>query len=197
MDDSGSVIPYEQVRKFLSIDPDDIEAEFIEAPEILAHFAHQYVLAEETYLKAKMHFEITEARLKLVHKEALLQAAKKAFRAERAADDVAANTAAAAGRKYKRVEIRLRTPTVGDIDSAVLVDPEYAEARTAYILAEVAVKAGKAWCDVGRVKRDMLTAIGMRLNAELRARPMDVAQARQSPSEYGKSGGRGPDEPAF
>lgn len=173
---------YENAREMLGIDPEDLETDMVEAPEILAFFVEQYAIAEEEYLHARFNFEREEGRLTAVHREKLVKKAKKLYTQERNAEDQAVAAAKAAGTPYKRADVKLVMPISSDVMAEVMGDPDYEAARSRYILAEVKKTKMKGWCDVARVKRDMLTAIGLKKNSELRARPIQVANSNLTTS---------------
>lgn len=73
-------------------------------------------------------------------------------------------------------------PTEKTINSLVLRDPRYEAARLEYIGAEAEREKLNNICKTIAVKKDMLVAIGMRVNAELRADPLAAAQSRAGAS---------------
>lgn len=157
-----------KMRETLSIVPEELENEFIEAPEILAFFVETYAKAEKVHLVAKFVVEQTEARLMIRKREELNAAARAEFTRDRQIEDNNVHAAKAAGHSYKRVDIRYKAPTVAEVENGVIASDEYGAARMSYIAAECEAKRLKGWCDVSRVKRDMLTNLGMRVNAEMR-----------------------------
>jgi hypothetical protein len=171
---------YKRVRESLEIDAENITQEFVRAPAILARFVERYVVAEEAHLRAKFKFEQTEARLLLTWRERLVRRAHMTHKKERVAEEVRHLAAKKKDSKDKRHDVKLRLPTVTEIDAAVKTDPEYEASREAYIAAECGAKREKGFWDAARVKRDMLTNIGMKQNAELRVAPIDVANGRTS-----------------
>lgn len=184
--DPNTAIGFGEVEVRLRIDPADLETEFLKAPETYARFVEEYTQAEGEHLRAKFLFEMTEARMLIQWREKLNRRAQLTQVRERKSEDVRWQLSGET--KAKKQEIKLRLPTVTEIESAVRVSTEYGDARLTYIMAEVEAKRLKGFCDAARVKRDMLTNIGMRHNAELRITPLDMANARhparspQSPS---------------
>ena len=189
-------LEYDAARDMLSIEPEDLEGEFIRAPEVLAYFNEQYAIAESAHLKAKFAFEQTEARVSILVREKLTKKAKAEFTRDRQIEDNNVNTAKTAGVAYKRIDVKLKLPTLADVHSHVLLEAEYEAARLRYIECECEAKRLKGWCDVGRVKRDMLTNLGMRVNAELRGAgwtpSRDPTQSTRAPKPL-----HGPDDPPF
>lgn len=162
-------IDYEHARELLEIHAEDLEGEFIQAPGVLAYLNEQYILAEQTYLRAKFALEATEARLKIRIREQLTQDARTAYIKACAIEENNEEAAKKAGRKYKKLVVKEKVVTVSEIDNQMLVMDEYQSARLHFIEAECEAKKLKGWFDVGRVKRDMLTNLGMRANAEMRS----------------------------
>ena len=161
-------LEYETARAMLSIEPDDLEQEFIGAPDIVSFFVDRYADALGVYLKARMFFEQTEGRLRLVVREQLTAKAKKEYRDDCTIEDDNVAAAKLAGHPYKRREVKLHTVLTGEVDGRVMQMKDYTDARNSYIMAEVDSTRLKGWCDVSRVKKDMLTNLGMRVNAELK-----------------------------
>lgn len=166
----------EALIETLSINKGDLLDEFVQAPANFARFVERYVIAEEVHLRAKFSLEQTEARLHMQWREKLIRRAHWAQKRERKAEDI--RYAALVVPKGKKAEIKLRLPTVADIESAIKVDPVYEKMRIAHIVAECGAKRAKGFCDSSRNKKDMLTNVGMRANAELRVTPLTVANAR-------------------
>lgn len=173
---------YETAQAMLSIDPEDLDSEFTEAPDILAFFVNKYAIAQKAYLRARMSFEQTEARLKIAQREKLTRAAKAEFARDRQIEDSNVSQAKANKIVYKRVDVKYNRPTSAEVDNAVMVDPEYTDARLRYIEAECDATRIKGWCDVGRVKKDMLTNLGMRVNAELRGAGWTPSATHRAPT---------------
>lgn len=161
-------LEYDKARDMLSIEADDLEGEFIRAPDVLAFFNEQYAIAERAHLHAKLVYEQAKARAMIAVREKLTRKAKAEFIRDRQIEDSNVAQAKKAGQSYKRVDVKLKLPTAGEVEAVVVLDEDYTAARIAYIDAECEAKRLKGWCDVGRVKRDMLTNLGMRINAELR-----------------------------
>lgn len=171
---------YEEALEYLDVNDVEIKREFIEQPAKMAFLVNQFVDAKRRYMRVKLGFEQTKARIRLEVKERLTDQAKQEFKYEHAAQESAAQRAKKAGFSYKKAEVRLRLPTEADIESHTLADEDYIEARLAFIEAECDLEKNKGWADVSRARRDMLTALGLRLNAELRAIPTEVAGTRGS-----------------
>lgn len=169
---------HHEIKEMLSINSDNLEEDFIQAPEIMAYVNEQFSKAQNHYMAAKYALERVEAKLTLTIKERLIEEAKENLKHERHDEAIQADLAKKEGLRYKRVEFRLRTPTVSDITSAVILEPEYRECRVNLIHAESDMLLWKGYCDAARVKRDMLTNIGMRINAETRLNPMSMANAK-------------------
>lgn len=159
------------------IDSNQLGSEFDEAPEMLARAVEVYADAEDASLHAELEFDIVEARLKIEVRERLTLEARATFQRARQVEIDMEASEKDEGRRYKKIEIRLQVPTVGDIEAHVIVSDEYRVAREAHIAADVKAKLTKGLCRAAETKRDMLTNIGMKRNAEWRVRPIDVANA--------------------
>lgn len=153
----------EYLVRSVEIEPLALEEEFIRLPSDLARWNHLYSDAVAAYLSAKFAREQVYASL---HGEMRQQLMDQAVDAATAAD--------AEGKKKARV----KAPTVGDIEAAVLLHPDYKAAKEAEIEAERNKAHLYGVVDSVRTKRDMLIQIGAQRRAEMQMDPMIKEETR-------------------
>lgn len=162
-----------EVEQYLkdSVDlaPEDLEGEFIRLPADLAYWNHQFALAVQEVHRAKFVREQTYGRRRTELREELVQAARDAY-----------DTAHAEASDADKKKLRLKAPTVDDIDAAVVSDEVYAEAKQREIEAEGTKARLYGVVDAVRTKRDMLIQMGADRRVEMQGDPILRQQARDA-----------------
>ena len=139
-----------EMQKAVAILPLAIQEEFVQLPAARSRWIQERVrLAKEQRL-AELEFEQVEARLGLE------------IRASN--DQAMAQTKSTEGAKAKKL-------TVDEVESMVMVDPQYAAARRKVIDATAAKERAAGWVESFGDKRDMLVSLGADLRAEKEGDP--------------------------
>ncbi len=149
----------------VDIEPLALEEEFIRLPPDLAYWNHQFADAVREYSRSKFLREQTAARLHTELREEIMYAAKEA--AKTAIEDGATKSS-----------VKVKSPTIADIEAAVLTNEEYVEAREREIEAEANKARLYGIVDAVRTKRDMLVQMGANRRAEMQGDPSIRQEAR-------------------
>lgn len=158
----------EYLRACVDIEPLALEEEYVRVPSDLAYWNGQFADAVRALSQAKFAREQTYARRRIELREELMAAAHDVYEAARDAAETEA----------EKKKVRLKSPTVDDIDSAVVSDPEYAEAKQAEIEAESRKARMYGVVDAVRTKRDMLVQMGADRRVEMQGDPILRQEAR-------------------
>lgn len=156
------------LRDCVDIDDTALNEEFIRVPADLAYWNHQFAEAVQELAQSKFVREQVYARRRAEVRDELMQAARDAY-------DTAMDMATTPAEEKK---IKLKAPTVDDIDSATVVDEEYAEAKQREIDAEGAKARMYGIVDAVRTKRDMLIQMGADRRVEMQGDPQLRAEAK-------------------
>ena len=149
----------------VDIEPLALEEEFIRIAPDLAYWNHQFSEAVREYSRSKFLREQAAARLHGEMREELMDAAKAA--AKLAIEDGA-----------KASTVKVKSPTVSDIESAVLTHEDYVEVRDREIEAEANKSRLYGIVDAVRTKRDMLVQMGANRRAEMQGDPTIRTEAK-------------------
>lgn len=168
---------HEYAIECVDLEPLSLEEEFVRLPADLAYWNAKLSQTAAEYQRAKFHREQVAGRLHVELREELMVAAREA--AEEAAEE-----ALATNPDKKPPRISIKSPTVDDIKSAVVLHEEYVGARELEIEKEQEKSHEYGIVDAIRCKRDMLVQIGANRRAEMQGDPQlrtetrDVREAR-------------------
>lgn len=159
------------LKDCVDIEPEALQEEFVRLPADLAYWNHQLALAVKELQQAKFVREQTYARRRTELREDLMAASRAAY--EKAYEEAENET--------ERKKLRLKAPTVDDIDSAAVSDSEYAEARQREIDAEANKVRMFGIVDAVRTKRDMVIQMGADRRIEMQGDPrlLEVIKAHR------------------
>jgi hypothetical protein len=146
------------------IEPTALEEEFVRLPSDLAYWNERYSRAFKAFLCAKIDFERAEARAHIECRETLMIEA-----VGKAAEVTVSTTEEPKGKKAPVVKVK--APTVDDINAATMEHPDLVKAREALLNAEVEKVRLFGVLDAVRAKREMIVSLGAHIRAEMQGDP--------------------------